>query len=900
MNRLGLIRVLKLNNNNLQQIPTLNMFTEIHTLDLSNNELTNIPAGVFSSLGQLLHLDISFNNITLSERTIRRESFQGLTNLKTLRMKQNRRPTEFDYEAVTALNETLEELYITGTPTFSTQLSHLSHLHTLSLGGYECNVPSLKANDQPTLSKLPLKRFSARNCKIQKIDRAFLQNFWTTLERLDLSCNHLTDHLIEITLGVGNKLETLILDNINRDGIVCPWNETLNGYVANLKGTPLQTLSLQANQVKEATGINLRELFPELKYLDLSQNDFSGVAFYIAQTVQGQPVPKPDLTVFYNKDLQLPALRFIGLQALTTAFDCGGYDERILNCNEDSPLFLDDDFYWDHNHQPDIVDFQLLLEAVSTLSLQDQLCLGYGLCFDSVDPISQLIANIQDMAEPHTSYKAINNTIYYLLAESQRSNEDIVTYIQNIRFFLVNLTTAAIGYNNFVTESKQEISSDLCSNIYLYPNNADTLNFSYSNFAFGACSQVVGFKYLTTISCIECRMRGWNIDTFQHLPLQHLEMSRNELGQFLREDLEAERLRSTPLLRRLDLGEQQDGGILYFSNRMILANHPNLTHLDLHGNHLIAWNISISENKELLFLDLRDNEIFYIDEVFRNEIDDQNEETNLEVKLAGNDVRCTDFTSLPYIHWLINSSSVVDTQDIVCAEVEMTITQYLMSEQKPAKDDMKPHENLPLNAAFITGIAVLTILGLLLIGWFYRHTIIYKWYRWRRPAHASYQTGDQEMDQLANINSYLSYSDRYVDDVIAVQKILQEDGSGVTVITRDRDATPGLMTQVSVARFIAQSDRPIVFLTPDYLKDPITKFEFELLKQKGFGKVILVTFGMDSVKQLEHLPALITDIISNEKHIVWPRGICARNVSGEQAAAQALLQKLRKDCGDCA
>ena len=50
-------------------------------------------------------------------------------------MKQNIRPnSQFDYGALEPLNSTLEELFITGTPTFSPVLKSFTKLHTLSLG----------------------------------------------------------------------------------------------------------------------------------------------------------------------------------------------------------------------------------------------------------------------------------------------------------------------------------------------------------------------------------------------------------------------------------------------------------------------------------------------------------------------------------------------------------------------------------------------------------------------------------------------------------------------------------------------------------------------------------------------------------------------------------------------
>ena len=79
------IKVLNLTNNHLQEVPDLSMFPDVQTLDLSHNSISVLPADAFQSLPQLLHLDISFNNLVLSKTSVSAETFHGLTRLKTLR-----------------------------------------------------------------------------------------------------------------------------------------------------------------------------------------------------------------------------------------------------------------------------------------------------------------------------------------------------------------------------------------------------------------------------------------------------------------------------------------------------------------------------------------------------------------------------------------------------------------------------------------------------------------------------------------------------------------------------------------------------------------------------------------------------------------------------------------------
>ena len=116
--------------------------------------------------------------------------------------------------------------------------------------------------------------------------------------------------------------------------------------------------------------------------------------------------------------------------------------------------------------------------------------------------------------------------------------------------------------------------------------------------------------------------------------------------------------------------------------------------------------------------------------------------------------------------------------------------------------------------------------------------------------------------------------------------------NGVKLLSRELDILPGHMIRTSTARLIAQSENIIIFLTSDYLKDDTTRFEFNLIKQKGLNKVVVVTVAINSVSQLDHLPTELTDIISHEEHIVWPTGLCASGHANIQAFLQTLLKKI--------
>ena len=119
--------------------------------------------------------------------------------------------------------------------------------------------------------------------------------------------------------------------------------------------------------------------------------------------------------------------------------------------------------------------------------------------------------------------------------------------------------------------------------------------------------------------------------------------------------------------------------------------------------------------------------------------------------------------------------------------------------------------------------------------------------------------------------------------------------SRIKLLSRELDILPGSMIRASTAKLIARSEKIIIFLTPDYLKDDTTRFEFNLIKEKGLNKVVVVTVGINSAAQLEHLPTELTDIISHERHLVWPTGLCSGGLVNIQAFVQTLVKKLSSD-----
>ena len=104
----------------------------------------------------------------------------------------------------------------------------------------------------------------------------------------------------------------------------------------------------------------------------------------------------------------------------------------------------------------------------------------------------------------------------------------------------------------------------------------------------------------------------------------------------------------------------------------------------------------------------------------------------------------------------------------------------------------------------------------------------------------------------------------------------------------------GSPIKISIARMMAQSTSVLLFLSSDYLKSELSHFELDLLNVRSHDDVVVVTLNEDLVPYMDRIPQCVADILLDNRHLVFPVGIC----SGGEANYNAFLQTLAvKICG---
>ncbi|OQR78596.1 slit2 protein-like, partial [Tropilaelaps mercedesae] len=217
----------------------------LESLDLSKNQLTEIPTEAFEALKALISLNLSLNRITM----LRSESFRGLVSLIRLTLYGNRLHT-LDSAAFLSCGNNLTRLNIgrnnlTRIP--AEALALIAGLQHLDL--HENNITQIETEHLP-----------------EAITQPFL--FVTTeLDKLNLAENQIS----EVGPGAFKKLTGLVSLDLTRNNIDVIHPDAFR----EISGT-MEWLKLGSNRLDEVPSEALRDM-TQLRELDLRGNNISAL-----------------------------------------------------------------------------------------------------------------------------------------------------------------------------------------------------------------------------------------------------------------------------------------------------------------------------------------------------------------------------------------------------------------------------------------------------------------------------------------------------------------------------------------------------------------------------------------------------------------------------------------------
>ncbi|XP_063152699.1 extracellular matrix protein 2-like [Candoia aspera] len=260
-------------NAHLKQVPKLTD-SALKTLYLAENEISNIPAGVFLGLPNLEWLDLSKNK--LNSTGLHPEVFKDLTKLKRLNLDGNQ------LTSIPALPSSLHELKLNDNNLAGLQRQNfrgLFRLLTLELKGNQLHDGNVPPTTFRSLRRLIYLRLD------QNHFRTIPSGLPASLQELHLDSNRIE----EMTEGVLNKtlnLSVLVLsNNMLEENRIAPhaWIDLLKlealdlshnrlVHVPSFLPRHLKQLTLHHNCIERIPGYVFAHMKPGLEFLHLSHN----------------------------------------------------------------------------------------------------------------------------------------------------------------------------------------------------------------------------------------------------------------------------------------------------------------------------------------------------------------------------------------------------------------------------------------------------------------------------------------------------------------------------------------------------------------------------------------------------------------------------------------------------
>ncbi|XP_052678812.1 toll-like receptor 4 [Crassostrea angulata] len=277
-----------LSQNNIRKVTTTKYYSRtLKQMNLSHNALRNLSKYSFNWIPYLEVLDLSYNNLTMSNTSLPNLVFQYLNNLKVLNLSHNDVIDTDHYNAeIFRHTESLETLVIDGLrngnfdlTTYSNRFApsfhppddiKLKNLTTLVVSGRsdrsKCLIKHLSKGFFKSVPYLKYLDMSA--CAIRSVDNESL--LLPELEYLDLSYNEqLSFHPLQ-NISIPQTLKTMKLDKVHCTFGIGTY--VTSDMVKNFLISSIENLSFKSNRLETAVGNVFNYLPQNLTSLDVSDN----------------------------------------------------------------------------------------------------------------------------------------------------------------------------------------------------------------------------------------------------------------------------------------------------------------------------------------------------------------------------------------------------------------------------------------------------------------------------------------------------------------------------------------------------------------------------------------------------------------------------------------------------
>lgn len=119
------------------------------------------------------------------------------------------------------------------------------------------------------------------------------------------------------------------------------------------------------------------------------------------------------------------------------------------------------------------------------------------------------------------------------------------------------------------------------------------------------------------------------------------------------------------------------------------------------------------------------------------------------------------------------------------------------------------------------------------------------------------------------------------------------EGYGIQLRSHHIDSVPGDKVNTSIIRMMSNSSKLLLFLDSDYLDSNLSNLELDFVRVREEQEIVVVTADINLSSLLDKLPATVSSILLENKHLVYPAGICSSQEANHNAFIQRLAEKLK-------
>ena len=348
--------------------------------------------------------------------------------------------------------------------------------------------------------------------------------------------------------------------------------------------------------------------------------------------------------------------------------------------------------------------------------------------------------------------------------------------------------------------------------------------------------------------------------------LKYLDLSSNKLWN-MHCDL-SDRLIELTSLKEINLASNTIECIKPY----LFARMKYIEMINISENELRTFDPSLTESKNLKYLDLSHNMIQMLGKDTLQDLDRLEKAHPVHLDLTGNTLQCSCET-LDFLHWMDSTKiDLVGKENYRCSFGIKTIAGW---ENVSRKINTLVDECTSPNTSLIIGVSASVALSLAVIFGvsIYRCRWRLRYWYYKSKIKLSYETRGHDYERIYEYDMFIAYSSE--DQEIVRQGVMNELESkrGLLCCIHERDFKAGESIPFNISKGIRESKRTVLFLSKSFLASEWCMYELNIARMEALhtGRKVILVVKLDNIPN-KSLPIDVLDVIDLYTYLEYPKG----------------------------